>query len=142
MTLDEANTLIRATADQMNARYGKTVFNELVVLSFHEKTGRILHYQGPRRDDFQKTLSADLDALRADLESRQFGVGDFEFARHAGGTRFDAFLVLGRGFYLICNNTHSSMDDLTKDPRWLGAQVPFVELSDKIRTNPVGRVAP
>lgn len=141
MTLDEAYSLIRATADQMNAHYGKTVFNEFAVLSFHDKAGRILHYQGPRKDDFQKNLGADLDGLRADLESRQFGVGDFEFARHAGGTRFDAFLVLGRGFYLICNNTHSSMEDITKDQRWLAAQVPFVEFSDKIRVNPVGRVS-
>jgi hypothetical protein len=137
MTLDEAHALIRATADQMNARYGKTVFNEFAVLSFHENTGRILHYQGPRREDFQKNLAADLDALRAEIESRQFGVGDFEFARHAGGTRFDAFLVLGRGLYLICNNTHSSMDDITKDPRWIAAQVPFVELSDKVRASPI-----
>ena len=57
--------------------------------------------------------------------------------RHAGGTRFDAFLVLGRGFYLICNNTRQSMDAITKDSRWLAAQIPFVELSDKIRANPV-----
>ena len=76
--------------------------------------------------------------MRGELESRQFGVGDFEFARHASGTRFDAFLVMGRGFYLICNNTRASMDAITKDPRWLVAQVPFVELSDKFRSNPVG----
>ena len=46
-------------------------------------------------------------------------------------------MVLGQGVYLICNNTHASMDDITKDSRWFGAQVPFVELSDKIRENPV-----
>ena len=137
MTLDEAIFSIRACVDQMNARYGNTVFDEWVVLSLHEKTGRILHYHGPRRDDFQKSFGTDLEALRADLENRQFGIADFEFARHAGGTHFDAFLVLGRGFYLICNNTRSSMDAITKDNRWLGAQVPFVELSDKIRSNPI-----
>jgi len=137
MTLDEAYSLIGASLDQMNARYGNTVFNEWVVLSLHEKTGRILNYHGPRKDDFQKSLASDLDALFEELESRQFGVGDFEFARHASGTHFDAFLVLGRGFYLICNNTRASMDVIAKDPRWLAAQVPFVELSDKFRANPV-----
>jgi hypothetical protein len=29
------------------------------------------------------------------------------------------------------------MDSIAKDPRWLGAQVPFAELSDKIRANPL-----
>jgi hypothetical protein len=137
MTLDEAYTFIRATVDQMNARYGSTVFDEWAVLSLHENAGRVLNYHGPRKDDFQKNLGSDLEALRKDIADRQYGVGDFEFARHAGGTRFDAFLVLGRGLYLICNNIKASMDTITKDPRWLGAQVPFVELSDKIRGNPV-----
>ncbi len=137
MTLDEAYSLIRASMDQMNARYGNTVFDEWVVVSLHESGGRILHYHGPRRDDFQKNFGPDLDSLRADLTGREFGIGDFEFARHAGGTHFDAFLVLGRGFYLICNNTRSSMDVITKDPRWLAAQVPFVELSDKVRAHPI-----
>ena len=29
------------------------------------------------------------------------------------------------------------MDGLAKDPRWIGAQVPFVELADKVRNNPL-----
>jgi hypothetical protein len=29
------------------------------------------------------------------------------------------------------------MDAITKDPLWLGAQVPFVELSDKFRADPL-----
>lgn len=137
MTLEEANQAIRATVEQMNAHYGNTVFDEWTVLSLHETGSRILSYTGPRKEDFQKNFATDLDALKAELTSRQFGIGDFEFARHAGGTHFDAFLVLGRGFYLICNNTRASMDTITKDTRWLAAQVPFVQLSDKIRANPV-----
>jgi hypothetical protein len=46
-------------------------------------------------------------------------------------------MVVGRGIYLICNNTVQSMDSITKDPLWLGAQVPFVELSEKFRANPL-----
>ena len=72
-----------------------------------------------------------------ELDSLHFGVGDFEFARHASGTRFDAFLVLGRGFYFICNNRPASMDVIAEDPRWLAAQVPFVKLSDKFRAKPI-----
>ena len=137
MTLDEANLLIQACVDTMSARYGSTVFNEWAVLSLHEQSVHILKYSGPRKDDFQKNFAKDLDGLREDIESREFGVGDFAFARHGVGTGFEAFMILGPGLYLICNNTRTSMDAITKDPRWLGAQVPFVELSDKIRAHPL-----
>jgi len=137
MTLDEAISSIQATLDQMNARYIDTVFNEWAVVSVNEKLARILHYTGPRKDDFQKNFATDLDALRAGLLGANYNTGDFEFARHGVGTKFESFLVLGQGIYLICNNTRASMDDIAKDSRWLGAQVPFVELSDRIRGNPV-----
>ena len=139
MTLDEASCSIRACVDQMNARYSKTVFDEWAVVSLNEKPTRVLHYSGPRKDDFQKHFVSDLDALRAGLLGSKYSIGDFEFARHGVGTKFEAFMVLGTGIYLICNNTRSSMDEITKDSRWLGAQVPFVELSDQIRANPVTR---
>ncbi len=29
------------------------------------------------------------------------------------------------------------MDTITKDPRWLKAQVPFAEIGDKLRANPL-----
>lgn len=135
MTLDQANQAIRATVERMNTLYGSTVFDEWTVLSLNEIGGRILTYTGSRKEDFQKNFARDFEALHDELASPKFGIGDFEFARHAAGTRFDAFLVLGRGLYLICNNTHASMDAITKDARWLGAQVPFVELSDKFRSD-------
>jgi hypothetical protein len=137
MTLDEANRAVRATVERMNALYSSPVFDECAVLSLNDLGGRILTYNGPRKDDFQKNFARDFEALRAELASQQFGIGDFEFARQGAGTRFDAFLVLGRGLYLICNNTRASMEDITKDARWLEAQVPFVELSDKFRGNPL-----
>ena len=46
---------------------------------------------------------------------------------------------MGPGVYLICNNTRESMDAITKNPRWLDAQVPFAELADKVRDHPVVR---
>jgi hypothetical protein len=67
----------------------------------------------------------------------QTNVGDFEFARHGIGTGFESFLVLGPGLFLICNHTAQSMDAITQDPLWLAAQVPFVELSDAIRADPL-----
>jgi len=137
MTLEEASKLIRACASQMNDRYGKVVFDEWAVVSLIHHKARIVSYTGPRNDAFLKNFANDLGALRAELLDSKYTTGDFEFARHGVGTGFEAFMVLGEGIYLICNNTVQSMDAISKDPRWLGAQVPFVELSDKVRSDPV-----
>lgn len=137
MTLDEANRQIKECAASMNAAYHKTVFDEWAIVSFRERKGTVLNYQGPRKEDFQKNLADDLKDLRAQLLSNVHGVGDFEFARHGVGTKAEAFMVVGPGLYLICNHTASSMDSIAKDPLWLNAQVPFVELSEKFRTDPL-----
>lgn len=137
VTLDEALNSIKTCADQMDARYGKTVFNEWAVVSLAENKARVLVYIGPRNDEFLHNFAKDLGALRAELLTGQYGMGDFEFSRHGTGTKFEAFMVLGAGFYLICNNTEESMDSIAKNPRWLGAQIPFAELSDKVRSNPL-----
>ena len=137
MTLEEAIIQIKACAQQMDARYGRTVFDEWAVISLLENKARVLAYIGPRNDDFLKNFAKDLGALRAELLTENYGAGDFEFARHGIGTGFESFLVLGAGVYLICNNTRESMDSITKNPRWLDAQVPFAELADKVRAQPV-----
>ena len=137
MTLDEAKSFIRICASQMNTRYGKTVFDEWAVVSLAENKARVLVYYGPRNDDFLKNFVKDLGALRTELLGGRYGVGDFEFSRHGAGTRFESFMVMGPGAYLICNNTAESMDSIAKNPRWLSAQVPFAELSDKVRANPL-----
>src|SRR5450432_3304831 len=137
MTLDEAKILIKTCASQMDGRYGKTVFDEWAVVSLAENKARVLVYVGPRNDDFLKNFANDLGSLRSELLDANYGVGDFAFARHATGTRFEVFMVLGIGLYLICNNTRESMDTIAKDPRWLNAQVPFAELGDKLRINPL-----
>jgi hypothetical protein len=137
MTLEQINKLIQRCAEQMNSRYQKVVFDEWAIVSLAHKKSRILHYFGPRNDDFRKNFTNDLGALRTEFGNSRHGVGDFEFARHGVGTLIEAFVVLGDGLYLICNNTANSMDGITKDDRWIDAQVPFVELSDKVRDNPL-----
>ena len=133
MTLDQATKSIQTCAEQMNARYKKVVFDEWAIISLSDRKGRLLAYIGPRKQGFQKNFLEDAGALRAGLLLQQTNVGDFEFARHGVGTGFEAYMVLGEGIFLICNNTVQSMDGITQDPRWLEAQVPFVELSDKVR---------
>jgi hypothetical protein len=137
MTLDNVCSQIKICAEQMNSRYGGVVFDEWVVVSLERNRARILSYTGPRNDDFLKNFVTDLGALRTALLDASYGAGDFEFSRHGVGTGIEAFLVLGEGMYLMCNNTKESMDSLTKNPRWLGAQVPFAELADKVRIDPL-----
>ncbi|HEU6449678.1 MAG TPA: hypothetical protein VFV23_14695 [Verrucomicrobiae bacterium] len=137
MTLEEAVAEIKTCARLMDSRYGKTVFDEWAILSLAENKARVHFYTGPRNDEFLKNFVKDLGALRAELHNEKYSAGDFEFARHGVGTGFEAFMVLGNGLYLICNNTHESMESITKNPHWLSAQVSFAELSDKIRGNHV-----
>ncbi len=137
MTLEESVVLVKACAKEMDARYGKTVFDEWAIVSLAENKARVLSYLGPRNDDFLKNFAADIGALRKELHDMSYGTGDFAFERHGVGTGFEAFMVLGMGIYLICNNTRESMDVIAKNPRWLYAQVPFAGLSDRIRPNPV-----
>ena len=137
MTLDDISARIRACAQQMDARYGAVVFDEWAVVTLAENKARVLFYTGPRNDEFLKNFVADLGSLRTALRDAKYGVGDFEFSRHAAGSQLEAFLVVGVGIYLVCNNTRSSMDAIAKNPRWLGAQVPFVELAEAVRASPL-----
>ncbi len=137
MTLEEIGGQIKSCADAMNSRYGSAVFDEWAVVSLVENKARVLFYTGPRNDAFLENFVKDLGTLRADLLGGKFGPGDFEFSRHAVGTHIEAFLALGLGYYLICNNTRESMETIAKNPRWLGAQVPFVELAEKVRAQPL-----
>lgn len=137
MTIEQATRLIKSCAEQMNARYKKVVFDEWAVISVADNKGRLLDYMGPRKEGFQKDFLTDAGSLRAGLLARDQAAGDFEFARHGVGPAFESFMVAGQGIYLICNNTAQSMDGIAKDPLWLGAQVPFADLSDKFRSDPV-----
>jgi len=137
MTLEEATKQIRLCGQKMNELYGKVVFDEWVIISLAQHKARILFYVGPRNDDFLKNFATDLGSLRAELLDGRYMVGDFEFSRHGIGTGFEAFVVLGEGIYLICNNTKQSMEEITRDPKWLNAQVPFAELSEAMAPDPL-----
>jgi hypothetical protein len=137
MTLDASVKLIQSCAEQMNERYKKVVFDEWAIISLNDRKGRLLAYIGPRKSGFQNNFLNDAGSLRSGLLAAESNVGDFDFARYGVGTGFESFMVLGDGIFLICNNTVQSMDGISKDPLWIGAQVPFVELSDKFRADPL-----
>ncbi len=140
MTLEHATKLIGSCAERMNDLYQKVVFDEWAIVSLVQHKAKILAYLGPRKEDFQKNFATDVQDLRAELLSRRHSIGDFEFARHGVGTKLEAFVMAGEGLYLICNNTSQSMSAIAKDPLWLSAQVPFVELSDRFRSDPLESV--
>jgi hypothetical protein len=131
MNLADAVDRVRKCAQQMNARYGKTVFDEWALVSLKRGEEKIVHYTGPRRDDFQKNFSGDLGQMRAELLTTKHAPGHYDFARHAVGTSFEAFVCVGADLYLICNNTQRSMDDITREGRWLEAQKAFAEMTEE-----------
>jgi hypothetical protein len=111
------------------------VFDEWAIVSLQRGKERIVAYQGPRKDAFQKNFVNDLGGLRAEVLTTKHQPGHFDFARHGVGTGFEAFVCVGNELYLICNNTQTTMNDIAKDARWLDAQKVFAELTDKFRAD-------
>lgn len=137
MNLADAVERIRRCAQQMDAHYGRTVFDEWALVSLKRGQERVLSYSGPRKENFQANFSADLGALRGELLTSQHEPGHYDFNRHAVGTAFEAFICVGADLYVICNNTQRSMDDIAADKKWLAAQKVFAELTESFQANAV-----
>ena len=137
MKLENARELIENSIKQTNSLYGGILFDEWAVVVFHNKKGVLLSYWGPRKSDFQKNFAEDISALSTALKLNAYGCGDFEFARHAEGSKVDAFVMAGQDTYLFCNNLSKSMADIVKDPKWLAAQSAFAELCERFRSDPL-----
>lgn len=137
MTPSQALERIKQCAASMDALYGKVVFDEWALVSLAHGRERIVSYQGPRKDNFQKNFANDLGALRAELLTTKHQPGYFDFSRHAVGTSFEAFVCVGDELYLICNNTHGSMSEIASDARWLGAQKAFAEMTERFQADPL-----
>ena len=135
MTISQSLALVKRTADSMNARYGKVVFDEWAIVSLRRGNEHIVSYQGPRKEDFQKNFVTDLGGLRAEVLTSKHEPGHFDFARNNVGTGFEAFVCAGDELYVICNNTQSSMNEIAKDMRWLDAQKAFAELTETFRVD-------
>jgi hypothetical protein len=137
MNFEKASQTISDCAIQMTRAYGSAVFNELVIVSFAGGREEVVGYVGPRPERVQNDFAQNLHRLKGELFSARHQTGEFEFARDAHGTHFDAFLVLGEWLYLICNNTTLTMDEVTAKPEWRKAQVFFFEMSEKFRADPL-----
>ncbi|MFN7138037.1 MAG: hypothetical protein ACK4UN_01730 [Limisphaerales bacterium] len=137
VNLEQAVRNTKECCDKMNSRYGKVVFDEWVILSFSGDKETILAYSGPRREHFKQNFDIDSKVLRNELRRNKYHIGDFEFAREGTGTHFDTFIMLGKDLFLICNSTNLSMSEIARNPNWIMAQVPFVELTDLVRADPL-----
>ncbi|HTD67130.1 MAG TPA: hypothetical protein VK846_11435 [Candidatus Limnocylindria bacterium] len=137
MTFSQALDLVKHCSEDMNARYGNVVFDEWAIVSLQHGHERIIAYQGPRKEHFQANFVNDLGALRGELLTTKHEPGHFDFSRHAVGTGFEAFVCVGDELYLLCNNTQSSMTEITKDSRWLDAQKAFAELTEQFGATPL-----
>jgi len=137
MTLPESVSLIQKAFAKMNEAYGRPVFDEWALVDLSSIQGHIHEYSGPRHAEFQKDLHDNLIPLQAEMTGQNLEPGDFSFVRDAAGADFDAFVVLGTNLYLLCNHTSKDMEQITRDPQWKRAQVPFVNLSEKFRVSPL-----
>lgn len=136
MQWSDAINLIQSCGARMTALYGGPVFDEWAILKL-DGTATVAYYTGPRPSIFMEKFARDAAVLEKESAGRRYASGEFEFARDSEGTSFDAFLALGGGFILVCNNVQSSMTGIRANPRWLKAQVPFVELTERFRTDPL-----
>ncbi|MDB6114256.1 MAG: hypothetical protein JWQ62_1201 [Lacunisphaera sp.] len=137
MNLDTARATVIAALGRMDHLYNKPVFDEWVLVKLASSQGAILAYSGPRADTYQKKFKDDIVLLRAELEQQKLSVGDFAFVHGADGTQYDACIRLGPGAYLFCSHTAKTMDDIRRDPLWREAQVPFAQLSELFRQDPL-----
>lgn len=138
MQLDTAINQIEKLFTQMDALYGGSVFDEIAVVGFDEKQVKVYDYKGPREAEFQADFAEDSQALRRELlAAKTENGGEFSFTREGHGARTDAYICLGPGLYLFCNNTLKSMKEITQDPNWLNAQGEFLNLSQYFAVDPL-----
>lgn len=139
MTLEQAWRSVGECAQAMDELYQDVVFDEWAIVSIGDSQVQTVSYSGPRAEAFEASFERDSSALRRLVAhgTQVYAVGDFAFSHEGFGPAYEAFLVLGEGIYLICNNTAKSMGAIARNPKWVRAQVPFANLGDRFRSDPL-----
>ena len=137
MNFKEAFVAIERRLSEMNEAYHRPVFDEWAVVDLSTKEDRVLQYLGPREHEFEETFARDFQKLRAFSDGGKRTAGQFEFVRDAEGTEIDAFIVLGEGIFLVCNNTDRTVEEIADDVSWSAAQAPFLDLAEGFRQDPL-----
>jgi hypothetical protein len=139
MNLESAIAQIQKSFTKLNEAYGRPVFDEIAIVQVSDPVTLTLHYyEGAREASFLNELLEDSVALRNDIgDTRNHLGGEFGFTREGGGEGIDAYICLGSGIFLFCNHTVKSMEEVTKDARWLRAQGEFLNLSQFFAVDPL-----
>lgn len=138
MDLTSAIARIDKSFSKLNTAYGREVFDELAIVSLVDDKPALLHYQGPREDNFLADFAEDSIALRKEsIESGPYQGGEFNFTRDGDGFGLDAFICLGAKTFLACNNTAKSMKEISQDPAWLDSQGEFLNASQHFAVDPL-----
>jgi hypothetical protein len=136
MKLADAKKWIQLCLIDADAAYGRTLFDEWMIVWMAGSHRDVVHYSGPRFDkaaDFQN----DLQPLKQIIQGKQYHVGDLEFARDAEGTSFDVLLMAGNDIFVIFNNTEKCLLAIAANMEWKDAQLPLVKLGDQFGADPV-----
>ena len=141
MKLSNALQAVQETADEMNRLYQNVVFDEYALVRVTKSPQGygydLLGDLGPRQETFVSGLLRDGKHLQKLYDTVNHVPGDFEFCHRGVGTGLEAFVVVHPEVLLMCNNTRKSMTEISQDLRWLKAQAPFVELSERFRADPL-----
>jgi len=139
MNLESAIARIQKSFTQLNEAYGRAVFDEIAIIQVSGETTLTLHYyEGGREAAFLNDVLEDSVALRNDVgDTRSNLGGEFGFTREGGGEGIDAYICLGPRIFLLCNNTMQSMEEVTRDARWLTAQSEFLNASQYFAVDPL-----
>ena len=137
MSPADAFSAISTAMARMSVLFGRTLFDEWLVVRITPGSAKVETYEGPRLAECLASFTKDVALLRQEAGDRAHEPGDFDFARAATGTQFDALLKIGPDAFLLCNNTTLAMEQIRANPEWLKAQVPFANLAERFRSNPV-----
>lgn len=128
--------MIEDCGNRMNEKYGAVVFDEWLIVSTGD-ADKILAHSSPRGDRLIEAFQNDAKIIHEELTSTNHPIGDFGFTHEGHGTRFDAFVVLGKNLFVLWNKIGETTSFITKNPRWTVAQTEFVRFTEIIRSNPV-----
>ncbi len=137
MDQKQAQTRIESILQKMAEPFGEPVFDEWFLVGRSNSDWKVLHYAGPRPDEYQAEFTKDMASLRNTLNPGRLELGDFAFSHEGVGSGFDAHMVAGPGVLVLFNNTGKSTGDITGDPRWKMAQIHFNELLEIFLVDPV-----
>jgi hypothetical protein len=139
MNLVNAVRLIDGVLTSMQKSGGRLLFDEYALVSILGNDARILTYSGPRQDEFYLSFGRDARFIWEEIvgQDELRSAGEFGFTRDGEGSSFDAYICVGDGFFLICNDTGSSMKEISEDPQWKKAQGRFLELSERFMNDPL-----